>query len=272
MGDMDSAARYLDGECNLPWLIIHQHHVGGLDGSIASQTAHGDTYVGTLQHWCIVDAIAHVSQGLVRWITSFTIQLASLIIRLASLESFHLLYLVGRQKLRTTFIQAELSSHVLAYLTAIACQHHGLLHAQTLELGDSLCTALLDSIIDDDMTSILSIDGYMDDGSHLFAIVPLGTDALHHLLVAYANYLAVYLGTDSMTSDFFHISHLAAIRCLVRESLTQGCTYRMGSKMLGVSRQVQEDFFLVGIFTYMHIALHSIAIIFIFRIIAFPFF
>ena len=58
-GNAQGAPADADGIGYLRRLVVHQYDVGSLDGSIAAQTAHGDTDVGTRQHGGIVDAVAH---------------------------------------------------------------------------------------------------------------------------------------------------------------------------------------------------------------------
>ena len=69
------------------------------------------------------------------------------------------------------------------------------------------------------MSGILALGGHVDDGACLVGVVPLGADALHHLPVAYAYSLSVYLRADAMAGYFLHISHLATVRRFVRECL-----------------------------------------------------
>ena len=52
--------------------------------------------------------------------------------------------------------------HVVGHFLPVASEHDGLLHTKRLELGDSLSTVGLDLIVDDDMTRILPIDGYVN--------------------------------------------------------------------------------------------------------------
>ena len=103
------------------------------------------------------------------------------------------------------------------------------------------------------MSRILAINGDVDDGSHLVAVVPLGTDAFHHLLVAHANHLAVHFGTDTLSCNLLYIGYLATICCFLREGSTQGCSDRVSGEMLGMSRQMQQNLLLVRIFANMHV-------------------
>ena len=48
-----------DSQRHLLGMVIQQHHVSGLDGSIATQTTHRYADVCTCQHWGVVDAVTH---------------------------------------------------------------------------------------------------------------------------------------------------------------------------------------------------------------------
>ena len=52
-----------DSEGDLRGFVVHEHHISSLDSGIGTQTSHGNADIGSRQHWCIVDAIAHKSQG-----------------------------------------------------------------------------------------------------------------------------------------------------------------------------------------------------------------
>ena len=60
LGNRQCTTSYADGKCYLRWLIVHQYDISSLDGSIATQTSHCDTYIGTGQDRSIVDTIAHL--------------------------------------------------------------------------------------------------------------------------------------------------------------------------------------------------------------------
>lgn len=133
MGYADGAARYHHGERHLTGVVVHQHHVGSLDGGITSQGSHGDTYVGTLQDWRIVDAVAHVCQRLA--------------LRFLPKQALHMSQFVGRQQFGMTLVDTHFCGYLPARLLMVARQHHGLLHSQLSEQRDSLSTPLLDTIV-----------------------------------------------------------------------------------------------------------------------------
>ena len=47
---------------SLAGLVVHQHHVGGLDGRVGAHAAHGDAHVRPGQDRGVVDAVAHKGQ------------------------------------------------------------------------------------------------------------------------------------------------------------------------------------------------------------------
>ena len=62
-GYSEGAAGNVDGEGYLGGLVVHEHHVGSLDGSITAQASHGNAHIGTGQHRGVVDAIADEGNG-----------------------------------------------------------------------------------------------------------------------------------------------------------------------------------------------------------------
>ena len=161
--------------------------------------------------------------------------------------------LVGWQQFCAALVQSQFVGNIFSHFSAVARQHYRFLYSQFFQLSDSVGTSFLKGVVDYNMSRVLAINGDVDDSSHLVAVVPLGTDAFHHLLVAHANHLAVHFGTDTLSCNFLYIGHLAAVRSFLREGSTQGCSDRMSGEMLGMSCQMKQDFLLVRIFANMHI-------------------
>ena len=86
-----------NGVGKLGGLVIHQHDVGGLDGGIGAQAAHGDTDVGPGEHRGVVDAVAHEGQG----------PLGGNLTQ----QSLHTGHLVGGEELGVYLVQAQLLCH-----------------------------------------------------------------------------------------------------------------------------------------------------------------
>ena len=62
LGNAQCATSNTDGKGYLRGLVVHKHNISGLDGGIAAETSHGDTYIGTSQDRGIVDAITDKGQ------------------------------------------------------------------------------------------------------------------------------------------------------------------------------------------------------------------
>ena len=103
---------------------------------------------------------------------------------------------------------------------------------------NGLCAILFNLIVDDDVTSILAIDGHVDDSAYMVAIVPLSTYRIHHLGVTHAYYLTAHTGTDAMTGYLFYFCYLATIGGFIREGIAESCANRMRTIMLYMSGHV----------------------------------
>ena len=139
-------------------------------------------------------------------------------------------------------VYLQLLSHTGSHLLAVASQHHGLFHTQLLQLQDGIGTVGLHLIVNDDMTSIGAIDGYMDDGTMItmFAVVPLSTHQIHHLRITHNDHLLTHLGADALTRDLLHIAHNTSVGSFFWEGIAQGGTNRMRGGMLHMGRQMQQ--------------------------------
>ena len=69
----------------------------------------------------------------------------------------------------------------------------------------------------------------------MMAVMPLGTNAVHHLRIAHADYLIPYARTDAVTSNLLDLGNLTAIRRLIREGIAQGGANGMGREVLDMS-------------------------------------
>ena len=96
------------------------------------------------------------------------------------------------------------------------------------------------------MTSILIINSYMDNGTHMGAVDPLGTNGLHHLRIAHTDDVVAHSCTNALTSYLFYVAHLATIGSLVGESIAQGSTNGVGREVLYVGCQVEQPVFRIG--------------------------
>ena len=138
------------------------------------------------------------------------------------------------------FGNSQFRGYVSAHFLTVACEHHGLDDSLFLQAVDGFLAVLLDLIVDDDMPGILPVDGDVDDGSYVVAVVPLGTDGIHHLRVAYTYHVVADACPHAFTSYFFHVCHLAPVGGLVGESIPQGCADRVCGEVLHMGRQVKQ--------------------------------
>ena len=82
------------------------------------------------------------------------------------------------------------------------------------------------------------------------AVVPLRSNAFHHLRVAYTYHLIPNLSTDTMTCDLLHIAHDTTIRSLIRESIPQCGSYRMSGEMLYMGSKMKKLMLITSIRMY----------------------
>ena len=87
----------------------------------------------------------------------------------------------------------------------------------------------------------------MDDGSHVVAVLPTGTDGIHQPGVAYANQQVADAGTNALTGNFLYVAHPTAVGGLVREGIAQGGTDGMGREVLHMGCQVQQLMLVTGV-------------------------
>ena len=142
-------------------------------------------------------------------------------------------------------------SHIQSHFLTVARKHYGLPDAQFFQLCYGYGTIFLYLVVDDDMTCIRSIDGYVDDSSHIVGTgVPFGSCSIHHLSVSHAYDFTVNLGSNALASYFFHISGDAAVGGFIRESIPQSCSNRMGGEMFNMGSQMQKLMFILDVGMY----------------------
>ena len=139
------------------------------------------------------------------------------------------------------FVQLQLTSHALCHILTVTCQHYGFLHTQCLQGSNSLFTILFHHIVDEDMSSIFSVNSHMDHGACIAITgVPLGTHSIHHFRITHTDYLLTHLGSNALARQLFHIAHLAAIGSLIGEGVAQGCTNGVSREVLHMGSHVQD--------------------------------
>ena len=143
MGNADGATGNVNSKRNLSRLIVHQHHISSLDGSITSQGTHGYSYICPLQYGRIVDAITYISQ--------------SPACRLLFQQLFYMNQLIGRHQFGFIFIETQLTGYAIAHLLTVACKHHCLDDTLTAQLGYGLGTALFYTVAYHNRRTLISL-------------------------------------------------------------------------------------------------------------------
>ena len=138
------------------------------------------------------------------------------------------------------FGQSQLLGHVFGHLLAVSGQHHRTVHTQCMQGSNRLGTIRFYLVVNHNMARIGTVYGHVDNRTRMVTVVPLGTDGIHQFGVTYSHLAIAHLGYDALSGHLAHIAHLAAIRSLVGECITQGRTNGMSRKVLHMSRQVQQ--------------------------------
>ncbi len=84
----------MDTARGLAQVVVHEHHVGGLDGGVRAHGPHGHAHVCTGENRRVVDAVAHIDQSMARG--------------LLGQQSLHLVHLVPGEQLGVHLIQPQL--------------------------------------------------------------------------------------------------------------------------------------------------------------------
>ena len=213
--------------------VVHQHNVGSLNGCIRTERSHCYTYVGTRQCWCIVYAVAHESE---RAVILFLIE------QLLENAEF-----VGWQQLRVAIVNANTACYILSYFLAIASQHDGIADAHSVQSGYSVGSIFLYPVCHNDMSGILTVNGYMHRGAHQMTLMPLCAHRIHHALVANAHRMAIHYGTYAVTGYLLYVLNLTSVS-LITERLLQRNGYGVGAVSLHMGCKMKQMFWrnLVG--------------------------
>ncbi len=226
---MQCVAGDTDGKSYLRRLVVHQHNVGGLNGSIASQGPHCNADIGKCQHRSVIDAVADEGQ-----FTAFIVRLQ---------QFLHVAHLVGGHQLGMIFVEPQLPCHRLCYRLTVAGEHHGALHSELLQCPDSLLGVGLHLVGNDDMACIVAVDSHMNHCSHDVAAqragVHMSPHGFHHPHIAHADLLAVDARLHTFTGHFFDAFHLTVVMFL-RISLAQGRRNGVSGEAFHMGGQVKQ--------------------------------
>ena len=130
--------------------------------------------------------------------------------------------------------EAELLGDVGSHCLTITREHDDILHAKLPELSYRVGALGFNLVVDDDVTGIFAVDGYMDDGARMGAGTPLGTCCFHELRVTNTYDVArLLVGTlhqcpNALAGNFLNIAHGATIGGLVGEGIAQSSADGVG--------------------------------------------
>ena len=228
MHDADALAGDLDGLGDLHRIVVHQHHVGGLDSRVAAHRAHSDADVRAGEHGRVVDAVA--DEGELR------------ALRLGPEQLLDPRDLIGGQQLRADLIHPEVTRHIVRDLLNVASEHDGLGDARRLERGDGVAGMGLFHIGDDDVARVLAVHRDMDDGADTVALVPHDAQLLHQLAVSGGDGHAVHHRGHAAAAVLLNVRDAGAIQ-RTAGSLLQTLADGVRGRALG-KRRVFEQLFL----------------------------
>ena len=126
-------------------VVIHQHHVCGLDGSVRTQRTHGDAHVCAGKHRRVVDAVTHKGKVLLGL--------------LFSQQLFDLVHLVTGQKTGVVLVQTQLLRYSLCHRLCIAGQHDRLAHTGSLQSADGIGAVGLYHVRNQQIARIAALHG-----------------------------------------------------------------------------------------------------------------
>ena len=153
------------------------------------------------------------------------------------------------------FVEVKLFCHKCCHLLLVASEHHGLGHAELLELRNGLCGVGLHFVGYDDVAGIIAVDGNVDYCAYMVgafgADVRFCAHGVHQCLIAHAHRLAIDASAHALTGYFLHVGHRAAV-VVGRISLAQGSSNGVGGVTLHMGCKVLQGFLVE------HVGVHSV--------------
>ena len=124
-------------------------------------------------------------------------------------------HLVLGQKLGHNIRNAEGAPDGLADALGVAGQEHGLFDACVVQLAYGVLCAVLDPVIDDDITVVNAAGGDVNDGQMPVGAVALNSVRVHKRRVADENASAVNIGFNAASGKLAHVCDMLGIddRC-----------------------------------------------------------
>ena len=144
-------------------------------------------------------------------------------------------------------VNAHTACHILSYFLTIARQHDGIADAHGVQSGYGIGCIFLYSVCHNDMSGILSVDGYMHSSTHYMTLMPLCAYRIHHALIANAHRMAIHHGAHAVSGYLLNVFNLASV-CLISERLFQRNGYGVGAVSLHMGCKMKQMFgrYLVG--------------------------
>ena len=144
-------------------------------------------------------------------------------------------------------VNAHTACHILSYFLAIARQHDGIADAHSVQSGYGVGCIFLYTVCHNNMSGILTVDGYMHSGTNYMTLMPLCAHRIHHALVANAHRMTIHHGTHAVSGYLLNILNLTSVS-LITERLLQRNGYGMGAVPLHMGCKMKQLFgrYLVG--------------------------
>ena len=148
-----------------------------------------------------------------------------------------MLHLIRGQQFAVHGIDSQIARHRLRSALPIAGQHHAVLYAARLQIGDRLLRAFLFHIGNHDVAQIRAVRCHVHHGAGQFAFVPFCADTIHQLAVAHGNMPSVHHGGDAVTGDFFDVVNPPFI-----DRHSERMLKRQRNRMAGMAFRQHRDF------------------------------
>ena len=200
-------------------IVIHQDHIGGLDGGVGAHGSHGDADVGAGEHRRIVDAVAHEGQ--------LALAVGGLLGGVQ--QRLHFLHLVLGKQLGMHLVDTELRGHGLGHVGAVAGEHDRLLHAGRAQIGDGRRRLGLHGVGNKNVAGVGGVHGHVQYGAHGIGGGAGDMVSGHKLVVPHIYLLAVDFRFHATAADLFHAGDAGVI-----EVAPEGGAHRGGDGVGGV--------------------------------------